>query len=178
MNQFNPHQLVRAIQAFTAPLSRKLKIILQRAVLVRAGYRGKRRLLQLQVEGDQTLADIEHLEPFGFTSHPLNGAEAVALSFNGNGSHTVALLIGDARYRLEVTEGETAIYNQQGDKVHIRADRSIEIQSANKVLVNAPELYCSGVIRAQDVISHSNVSLINHRHNETNGATTHKANPS
>lgn len=156
---------------------RKIRNMNQRGLVRRASYSNKTRYLQLQVEGGTALSDIEHLEPFGFTSHPLPGAEAIALAFNGNSSHTVALLVGDRRYRLEIAQGECAIYNQHGDKVQIKSDRTIEVKAATRVYADTPEIYCTGVVKAADFITHRGVSADTHDHTET-GSTTQEPNPS
>ncbi|SIS87788.1 phage baseplate assembly protein domain-containing protein [Neptunomonas antarctica] len=155
---------------------RKIRRISQRALLRRVSYANKIRYLQLQVEGGQALADIEHLEPFGFTSHPLPGADVIALAFNGNGSHTVALLAGDQRYRLVIEEGEAAVYNQHGDKVHIRKDRVVEIKASVQVLIDTPEVVCSGVVKAADFITHRGASADQHTHPQTASGTTEEPN--
>lgn len=158
---------------------RKIRRINQRGLVRRTTYADKTRYLQMQVEGGQPLDNLEHLEPFGFTSHPVPGAEGIVLAFNGNGSHSVVFCIGDRRYRLRIDEGEVAIYNRHGDKVHIKDDRTIDVTAAVKANFNTPEVYCSGVMKADDFITHSNVSLKNHDHDENdNGGPTSEANPS
>ena len=156
---------------------RRIRNILKRGLVRHSNYGHSQRYLQLQVEGGEPIGDIEHFEPFGFTSGPVSGAEAVVLAFNGNGSHSVALVVDDRRYKLEVNEGEVAIFNRHGDKVHIKDDRSIAITAALKVEINAPLVECSGTVTAKDFITHTGVSANNHDHDETNGVKTNKANP-
>lgn len=159
-------------------LLRKVRRINQRGLVRRVSYANKTRFMQLQAEGAEPLDNIEHLEPFGFTSHPVPGAEGIVLAFNGNSSHSVVFCVGDRRYRLEIAEGEVAIYNRHGDKVHIKDNREIDVTAAVKVNFNTPEVYCTGVVKADDFITHSNVSVNDHDHDESIGSTTDKANPS
>lgn len=165
-------------------LMNKIRRMNGRGLVRRAGYKNNTRYLQLMLEGGLTLSDIEHLEPFGFTSHPLPGAEAIALAFNGNGSHTVALLVGDQRYRLKINEGECAIYNQHGDKVHIKKDRTISVDAAVKVALNTPLVECAGdlttagkitaagKITGAEIENAAGQQLGQHRHTGDSGGTT------
>lgn len=159
-------------------LTNKIRRLFQRAQVRRVSYQDKVRYLQMIGEGGQPLSDIEHLEPFGFTSHPLPGAESIALAFNGNGSHAVALMVGDKRFAVQITEGECAIYNQHGDKVHIKNDRSISVDAAIKVQLNTPLVECLGIVKAEDFQTTSGVSVNNHDHDDPESGKTSKANPS
>ncbi|MGI1672218.1 MAG: phage baseplate assembly protein [Neptuniibacter sp.] len=154
---------------------RKIRRINQRGLLRRAKYSGNTRFLQMQVEGGQPLDGVEHFEPFGFTSHPESGAEGIVLAFNGNTSHTVVFCVGDRRYRLQVEEGEVAIYNRHGDKVHIKDDRTIDVTAAVKANFNTPEVYCTGVVKADDFVTHDDLSFKNHGHTGDSGGDTSKA---
>ena len=76
--------LIRLITGFTLPLSSRIKTLLRRALLTRVKYAGNVRLIQVKSVAGQALDDIEHIEPFGFTSHPKAGAEALVLAFGGS----------------------------------------------------------------------------------------------
>lgn len=65
---------------------------------------------------------LEHMEPYGWTSRVHPDAEAVAGFFNGDRSHGVVLVTPDRRYRLHVEEGEVAIFDDLGQKVHLKRD--------------------------------------------------------
>lgn len=133
-----PQQLRQAITVVLAPLQRRIKQLVQRSVLLRAAYSGTMRLVQVRVPGGVALAGLEHIEPFGFTSHAPEGAEAIVIALGGNSSHSIVLMLGDRRYRLAVEQGEMAIYNQWHDCVHIKKDRTIAIKAKVKVLLETP----------------------------------------
>ena len=143
----NRADLIRALQAFTTPLARRLRVLLQRSQVLLTKYQGKIRVLQVQVPGGQALSDVEHLEPFGFTSHAPQGAEAIVLAFGGNGSHSVGLLVGDRRYRLVIEEGEAALYNQSGDYFWLKKDGTAEVKSSTKVVLNSPATEITGTLQ-------------------------------
>jgi phage baseplate assembly protein V len=97
------------------------------------------------------LDQVEHFEPYGFTSHPLPGAEALLLSLNGRRSHTLAGVVTDRRHRKTgLAPGEAALYSHEGDYVHLKNGRIIEVLAGAKVKVTAPEA---------EVIASTKVSL-------------------
>ncbi|MGO2354631.1 MAG: phage baseplate assembly protein V [Marinomonas foliarum] len=134
-------------------LIRRIRRLAGRGLIRRVKYANKIRYFQVQQEGGMPLDDVEHLEPFGFTSHPLPNAETVVLAFNGNGSHSVAIVAGDQRYRLEIEEGEAAMYNNFGDKVHIKKDRTISVEAAVKVIIDTPHTHMTGKLTVAESIA-------------------------
>lgn len=92
--------------------------------VVRVVYSGKKmQTLQLNLLAGDPKDDIEHFEPYGFTSFPRDGAEAIAAFFDGDRSHGVTLVVADRRYRLKsLAAGEVAIFDDQGQKVHLTRD--------------------------------------------------------
>ncbi|MFT4271275.1 MAG: phage baseplate assembly protein V [Pantoea sp.] len=102
-------------------LSRALSNLLARAVVSGINTAQKCQMLQIRMPGNEGKSDIEHLEPYGFTAAPLEGAEAVAAYFDGDRSHGVVLVVADRRYRLKGLEGgEVAIYDDQGQSVTLK----------------------------------------------------------
>lgn len=81
---------------------------------------GKMQVLQLDLLAGETKDRLEHFEPYGITSHPLDGAEAAAAFLDGDRSHGLVLVVADRRYRLVgLQAGEMAIHDDQGQKVHL-----------------------------------------------------------
>jgi len=115
-------------------------------VVRRDSVKNKVRFLQVELDQNLTLDDIEHLEPFGFTSRVFDGADAVIISQGGNRGKSICLMTADRRYRIDIEKGESAIYNSHGDKVLMRKDRVIEMATPAKVLVNAPLLECNDLL--------------------------------
>lgn len=126
------------------PLKQRVTLLLQRAVVKLITYDGDVRIIQAKLPGGNVVADLEHLEPFGFTSHPKKDAEALVLAFGGNGSHSVALMVGDRRFRLKVEEGEVALFNAYNDKLHFKKDGVAEMKASTKVLIDSPDSELTG----------------------------------
>lgn len=79
----------------------------------------------------ETFANREYFQHYGFTSRPLPGAEIIIIR---QGNHYIALGSDDRRYRLAVEDGEVALYTDEGDKIHLKRDKTIEIVSGNKLV--------------------------------------------
>jgi phage baseplate assembly protein V len=161
-----------------AQMMARLRILIDRAVLTRVRYVGKSRVLQITPREDSPFDDIEHCEPFGFTSHPPAGAEAIPVSFGGNRGRTVVIMLSDRRHRIVIAEGESAIYNMHGDKVHIKNDGTIGMVASTKVEIISPltvlsgdldvggNIVCDGSIDSagDQIAGAGNVSQIGHKH--------------
>lgn len=116
--------------------------------------------------------DMEHLEPYGFTSEPFTDGQtdAVNLYFDDERNHGVVINIADRRYRITgMKSGEVAIYDNQKRHVYLKQD-CIEIDgvdspinvktsdtinaNANVVNVTAPNVNIKG-----DVTITGNVTI-------------------
>ena len=107
------------------------------------------RTLQSEHLAGDVREDVEHFEPYGFTSEPHLGAEVLATSINGDRSHTIAIIVADRRYRIkELKDGEVAMYDDLGKVVYFKRDEllvdakdaPIRILSTSKVTIKAPEV--------------------------------------
>lgn len=116
----------RIIGRALAPLKRAIGNMAARGVVILANSASKMQTLQLQLLHDELKQNIEHFEPYGFTSNPKAGAEAVTLFFSGDRSHGVAIVVADRRYRLNIlAPGEVALHDDQGQKVHLMRTKTL-----------------------------------------------------
>ena len=87
--------------------------------------------LQVRLTAGELKDNVEHFEPYGLTSNPLPGAEVLTVFLNGDRSHGVVVVASDRRYRIKALEpGEVAIYTDEGDKIHFKRGRIIDIETA------------------------------------------------
>lgn len=99
---------------------------------------------------------IEHFEPYGFTSCPHDGAEAILGFLGGDPSHGVAIVVADRRFRLQgLGAGEVALYTDEGDSLVFKRGRlaelntrTLRINASEKVEINSPVVEAS-----QDVLA-------------------------
>lgn len=101
----------------------RLSDFFARGVMTLADGAKKMRSVQVRLLADEVRDDLEHVEPYGFTSEPHPEAEAFTLFFDGDRSHGIVFTIADRRYRLKpLRTGEVAIFDDLGQKVHLTRD--------------------------------------------------------
>ncbi|HKE81619.1 MAG TPA: phage baseplate assembly protein V [Solirubrobacteraceae bacterium] len=93
----------------------------------------KKKLQQVQVEllADETKDHVERFQQYGFTSVPLEGAEAVVSFLGGGRDHGIVLAIDDRRYRqTEMQAGDVALYTDEKTRVVLTRDQTIKLACA------------------------------------------------
>lgn len=79
-------------------------------------------------------SDVDVLGIAGITSRPASGGEAVVLAVGGDQGHLVALPLQAPGNRMGgLEEGEVAVHNLKGDRLHVKKDGSIESTSRKRV---------------------------------------------
>lgn len=106
------------------------KNFLARGVLSLVNAGSKLQGLQMRLTADEVKDGMEHFEPYGLTSNPHPGAEGLAAFLNGDRSHGVVICVSDRRFRLQgLKSGEVALYTDEGDYLHFKRDRVIEVST-------------------------------------------------
>ncbi|KOP55996.1 Phage baseplate assembly protein V [Pseudomonas tremae] len=149
-----------------------LNRMLVRGTVVLARASSKMQALQMRLTAGEVKDDMEHFEPYGFTSHPLAGAEGIAAFIGGDRSHGLLLVVADRRYRLKGLEsGEVAIYTDEGDKIHLKRGKVIDIETgtlnikaSKAVNVDTPQINQTGKIVSQGDQIAGGISQISHLH--------------
>lgn len=99
------------------------------------------RTLQVSGIAKQVNSGVEHLEPFGFSSNPPEGAEALKIEVGGSPAHPLILVAFDRRYRIKnLQPGEAIVFNQWGDYIKFSQDRHIRVVADTAVDVTAPNV--------------------------------------
>lgn len=95
--------------------------------------------LQLEVLKGEVRDRCERFQNYGFTSHPKPGATAAVFFVGGNRDHPIVVAVDDPRHRkLGLSEGEVAIYTDEGDFILLKRDGEIQVTAGAKVKVTAP----------------------------------------
>ncbi len=130
---------VEQLNRLLAPIKRRIQQMFTRGVvhLVDADTLMQR----LQVKTLSEHPDwVEHFEPYGYTSHPKKGAEALV---GRVGNHTVAFCVADRRFRLkELESGEVALYDDQGQTIILH--RGYTQITTPKLIIDAAESQLTG----------------------------------
>lgn len=116
-------------------LSRRMRNIVARGVISLVRDAHKWQSTQLELLDGEVLDDAERAQQYGFSSVPHAGAEAVVLFVGADRSHPVVLAVDDRRYRVQALKnGEVVIYTDEGDRIHLKRERTIEVTTRNFVV--------------------------------------------
>lgn len=146
--------------------------VLARGVVALASSASKLQSLQLRLLAGEVKDGVEHLEPYGFTSCPKSGAEALAGFIGGDRSHGVVIMVSDRRFRVQgLKPGEVAIYTDEGDRVHFKRDRVIDIETvtlnvkaSESVNFDTPLIKTTGRIESDGDQLAGGISQMKHLH--------------
>lgn len=120
---------VRAFRKLVAPLERRVKLMVNRAVVNLVDDSQNLQILQVGLRADELLDDVERFGQYGFTSNPPANSEAVVVAVGGALDHPIAVAVEDRNTRpTDLAEGESCLYTaQNGKRVYNKADGSIEL---------------------------------------------------
>lgn len=144
----------------------RLRLLVSRAVVALVNDAAKLQGVQITLLDDEARSEVERFQQYGFTSVPLEGAEAIALAVGGSRSHMVVLAVDDRRYRKkDLQPGEVALYSDEGDYVLFKRGRIVEVKAGTKLRVDAPlaeltgDLRVLGNINCDNQVSDANGSM-------------------
>lgn len=107
--------------------------------------------MQVVINGNE-VRELPVVAPFGQATNPPKNSQAIILSFAGD-RQSGGLIIGvhNIQGRPDLEQGESAIHNEAGDKIHIKQDGSIEVIASKSVtvttktaLINADKIELGG----------------------------------
>lgn len=142
---------LRTIAKLLEPLRRQIRLLLSYGVvrLVDASYKAQR--VQVSAYAGETM-EARHWEPYGYTAHPLAGAEALLGSQGGDRAYTDAIVVADRRYRLTtLASGEVAIYDDLGQKVHLTRNGIVVVSPL--VTIQAAQTHITGALQVDGAIN-------------------------
>jgi phage baseplate assembly protein V len=115
-----------SIRQLLRPLQQRVSNLVARAVVNLVSDDVKMQVVQLTILEGETREGAERFQEYGFTSVPLEGAEAVVLSVGGRRDHLLVVAVDDRRNRLkDLVAGEVALYTDEGAKVHLKRGRIV-----------------------------------------------------
>lgn len=132
----------------SASLRNRLQMMVGRAVVEMVDDDAGVQAIQLSATADELIEGAERFQDYGFTSHPLPGAEAAVVFPGGLRSHALIVAVGDRRYRLKgLKAGEVALYDDMGQHVLLGRE-GIRVVSALKIEIEAPEIAMAATTQA------------------------------
>lgn len=142
--------MVTAIRKLTAPLQRRVRLMVSRGIVRLVNDAATMQELQLGLLADETRDSVERAQNYGFSSRPHAGAEAIVVCVGGSRDHSVCIAVDDRRYRVRgLQEGEVAIYTDEGDSIVLKRGREIHITSGALVHVAAPTVSIVGNVEVE-----------------------------
>ena len=118
----------------------KVVTAVTRGQVTRVNSTPKAQLLNLGLHAEETTDEVEHFEPYGFTSKPTAGSEAIVLKVGADGGHPVAIVVGDRRFRVTgLADGEVAIHNDASpaSTLTLKANGDIVVDHQGNLLLGA-----------------------------------------
>ena len=140
----------------------RIRLMIGRGRVTTGNDSGPVQLLQVRLGELEVHDNTPRLAEYGFNSFPHPGCDALLIFNNGNRSEGVIVATGDQRYRLHLVEGEVAIHDDLGQKVHLTRNGividggglpitvnntpTMTINASTSVIMNTPLLKVSGDI--------------------------------
>ncbi|MDO8933774.1 MAG: phage baseplate assembly protein V [Rhodocyclaceae bacterium] len=130
----------REFSKMLAPLVRRLRLMASRAVLQLLNDATGIQVVQVKLLDGEVSDGVERFQDYGFTGNAPAGAEGVMLSLGADRAHGVVVVLDHRAFRLKALEtGEVAVYDDQGQKVHLTRD-GIVIHTAKKCRIEAMDI--------------------------------------
>lgn len=123
-------------------MGNRVMMMFGRGVLRAVTDTGARQQVQVELLKDELRDGLEHMQNYGFTSHPLGGDVAVAF-LGGNREQGIVLVVDDRRYRIPLQAGEVAIYDDLGNKIELLREM-VKVTAVQHLEVQAPTIKLIG----------------------------------
>lgn len=135
---------------------RRIQMIIGRGKVSSVNDGGRVQRVQVQINGLETRDNTPRLAEYGFASFPHPDCDAVLLFLGGDRSQGVIIATNDQRYRLHLAEGEVAIHDDLGQKVHLTR-AGIVVSSPTKVTVEALDAQVN--VKTAEVVATTSASV-------------------
>ncbi|MEM8698933.1 MAG: phage baseplate assembly protein V [Pseudomonadota bacterium] len=140
-------------------LRQAVRSLIVRGEVTRVEDGAGRQVLQVAMLEDEVKTGAEHMQRYGLTTHPPEGAEAVVLNVSGNRDHSIVIAVEHREFRLRSLEaGEVALYDDRGQVIRLARD-GIEIEAPDGIRING------NVTVTGDVMA-DGISLKTHTHGQ------------
>ncbi|HHW4665525.1 TPA: phage baseplate assembly protein V [Yersinia enterocolitica] len=163
-------------------LGRRMRLIVDRAVVRMVTDSLGRQNLQLQSLADETNDDVERFQNYGLTSVPPTGSEAIVIAVGGRRSGQVAIAVEDKNSRPKgLDPNDVCLYHKEGHTILLKKGGLIEIRGKKVNLIaeeqcdiNSKLINVTGPTNFEDDITVKGKSIFDHIHKDGDGAETTK----
>lgn len=143
-------------------LGNRVMMMFGRGVLRGVNDANGRQQVQVELLKNELRDGVEHMQNYGFTSHPTGGDVAVAF-LGGNREQGIVLVVDDRRYRIPLEAGEVAMYDDQGNKIELLRDM-VKVTAVQHVEVTAPTIKLIGDLEVVGNITTTGTIVNNGKH--------------
>lgn len=113
----------RGFYRLLAPLARRLRLMVGRAVISAIADGGKVQAAQVRLLDGEVRDGVEVLMQYGMASNTPGQPEGLYFSVGGDRDHGVMICVASRQYRLRnLAPGESALYDDLGQVVHLTRD--------------------------------------------------------
>ena len=146
---------MRDLIKLLAPLKRGIQQMARAAHVLKVNDDSTIQMIQVETLSGEII-DVPRIQDYGITSVPLPGAKGVVVAVGGNTNGYVAIKVDDKRHRLVgLKEGEVALYDTQGQIVHLAENGKMHLIANEQVTVKAPKCRVEGDLEVTgEIIDH------------------------
>ena len=131
--------MIYSFRSLLQPLLRRVRALATRAVVTAVDDAALLQLMQVKLSAYEVQDGVPRLQEYGLASFPHNDCEALVIAPDGERNQAVIVACGDRRYRLTgLVQGEVALYDDLGSRVHLKREGQIEVMSDAQVLIRTP----------------------------------------
>ena len=119
-------QLKNFVMQMLRPLRNRVYTMISRGVIESIKDDLGMQTVKVNILAGENRDDVEHFQPFGFSSNPPPGSECLVFAMGGDREHLIILAVNDRETRPKNLEkGESVFYNAFGDKLVLNKDGSL-----------------------------------------------------
>lgn len=154
------------LQRYLVPLIRRVRQMIGHAALTMVDDAKDLQRVQVKLLAGEVQDGVKRFQDYGLTSRPLPGAVGIFVAVGGSRSNLAFIAFDDPRYRKKnLASGEVALYHHEGDYIHLKNGRVIEVNSGDLVKVVCQRIEVEAAVSAKvtsptvDVIASTKVKL-------------------
>lgn len=124
------------MNAMIEALAAKIRLIVGRCVIFATRYESGQMNVDVEMGADEKRRDLDLLQQFGFISRPMGKVSGLALFVGGSRSNgaVVACNGEDSSMKMSLEKGEVCMLSPYGQKIYLKKDGSVLVQSGNGVI--------------------------------------------
>lgn len=151
----------QVLKACLKPIQQRIMMMIARGVIESINDDDGMQTLKATLLAGEDKDGMERFQEFGFTSNPPAGSECVVIFPAGNREHGIIVSTNNRNFRIVgLASGESAVYTDDGTQMLFKKGGQVELTTAVKVQVNAPDVEMSGNLKVNGNLIVMGTSLL------------------